>query len=395
VNGTVERQGWSRLAARVQEHYLNRPDLIESLLVRLGAHDIHHDYGHGLNCPCPIHGGTKPMNFKLWYDRGYVAWKCYSDCSGDSGDLVKLIRRKFPHASFEQAVTWLGRAAGLPINGPILNVSREMLEKETMAACDRRQKLVSDERKTKFKPFRASLVDSSVQELYKEQWRHVLHFLTGSFQERSSWGERCRAFPVSVLRDWEVGFVPAPNWTWRDPQNGKVRGWRQHRVSIPWRDSSGNCIGFSGRRIDGYPSQKYKVLYGTGRNLTLYGLHKQRTQDAITKTRCVHLVEGYTDVWRSHMHGALNTLCPGGTELAKEQIDVLAHYNLERAILFYDGDAPGQSTALRKAQQLLSITKVFIAVPPGGQDPDEILDVNQFWDCLSRARPFIPKGARR
>jgi DNA primase len=136
---------------------------------------------------------------------------------------------------------------------------------------------------------------------------------------------------------------------------------------------------------------KYKNLYGLKRNLVLYGLHHRATQEMIVKTKSIILEEGYTDVWRSHMHGAPHTTALGGTELTSNQLGLLRSFDLQYAILYFDPDGPGWLAAQKVAKQLMRYMTVLVAIPPKDLDPGDILESQAFWAPIAQAKPFTPK----
>jgi hypothetical protein len=101
--------------------------------------------------------------------------------------------------------------------------------------------------------------------------RHVSH--AAHVLSKAPWGDKCRQFPTEVLDYWEIGFVPGGTWVWPDlnekDDSGRpiMRGWFEDRISLPWRNMEGKCVGFAGRRFDGVDHLKYKNLYGLKRNL--------------------------------------------------------------------------------------------------------------------------------
>jgi DNA primase len=376
----------SRMADRVSEYYAAHPDLIVALLEFIGGYQIKHRAGQ-IRCTCPLHGGNNPDNFAVWFDKGVPVWRCMSDCA-NKGTLSRLIMTKY-NASFEQAVVWLANRAGLQVAGDMLQVSKKTLEEEDVEAFKRRMGLTGQEQPNYFPE---SWVQFSQQNLYAPASAEFLDYLTGPLTERTRWGDQKRQMPPQIVAHFQLGFVPARHWTWKDTVDPSItRGWMENRISFPWRDINGHCIGFAGRRVDAIKDQKYKTLPGTKRSLALWWLHDPLCKQAIMRTRVLHMLEGYTDVMRAYQHQCYNATAIGGTELTTQQLTLLKAFHLDHVVMYLDPDGPGMVAASKIAQQLQRTTCVKLATPPSDLDPAELIDFHQFWTPIVQARPFIPK----
>jgi DNA primase len=384
---------WTRLADQVLAQYVAHPHLIESLLTKIGVQEMHHDHGKDIRCPCPIHGGTKLENFRIWYHLGVPRWRCFSGSCGN-GDLVKLLRLKYG-ASYSQAVVSLARLAGMQVDGMSVHVPVETLQEESISAMERR---LGIHRKTEEpKTFPEEMNERAQRFLGNRQNVHVQEYLTGPITQRARWGEKCRQLPYDIIRQFEMGFVPARSWIYEDPNEKdrrgqpKQKGWFVDRISVPWRMPDGRLIGFAGRRVDGQKDKKWHTLFGTKKSMTFYGLHYPQTLEMIRATRQVILVEGYTDVMRAWQFGLFNTISGGGTELSEEQMRLLAQFDLARAFTYMDGDDAGQIATQTIGRQLSRITNVFNAIPPIDCDPSDLVDFDSFIQPLKAALQFTPK----
>lgn len=340
---------WSRLSEQVTRYYLQRPDLICHLLERIGAQDIKPEGHKGYRCTCPLHNGDNNQSFAIWFDKGYIVWRCHSRCAA-KGNLVTLLMKKYG-ATFQQAVVWLAQVAGIQVTGPVLQVAPAQIQEESIETLKRRLGIAHEDQPVVFP-------DSW---LYQSQQRQHPHF----------WE---KGYPTEVLQKAEIGFVPARQWVIPDPQKpGDQVGWYVDRISIPWRDWDGRLIGFAGRRVDGQKYQKYQNFPYTRKAFALYGLHLPETKAAIARERSILIVEGYPDVWRGWQHGVWNVVAAGGTELAPHQIRLLNRFDLANIVLYFDGDAAGVTTSRRMSDQLREITKVRLGFCPDGKDPGDLM----------------------
>ncbi len=380
---TIVHNHWTRLADRVLAYYVQHPELLEKLLQRLGVETVEHRWGHDLRCACPLHGGQKKQNFRLWYHQGIPRWRCFSDACG-SGDLVKLLQIKY-RSSYSRAVVALGRLAGLQMDGASMEISPQQLQEEDIHAFRRRLGLhvVDDAPNT----FPEEMNSRAMSFLYRERNRPVVEYLTGT--GHSPWG-RQRNYTVEALRHFEAGYVPGGAWTCNDA-NGDPHGWYVNRISVPWRDVDGQLIGFAGRRIDGVKDKKWQTLYGTKKGVTWYGLHYPLCQQRIIETGEVNIVEGYQDVWRAWVHGYPNTISPGGTELTDVQMGLLWRFPLRKSRLLMDGDGPGAVATNTIGRQLQRFFSVERSVLPSGVDPDDLWDGDSFRRLIHSSMPFLAK----
>jgi 5S rRNA maturation endonuclease (ribonuclease M5) len=381
-----------RHATRIEQFYVNHPNLIEDLMFKIGAERVVHVHGQYVKCTCPIHMGNKPEGFRVWYASGRAIWKCFTDDCGKGG-LVQLLQRRY-QSTFEQAVISLGRFAGIPVDGVMIDVPMATLQEEDLATWKRRQK-IHDNASAGPNIFPEAMIEQSVPVLRQKEWHHALNFLIGPQSEKTAWGDSKKGFTIEVLDRWQVGLIPGKVWVWQEldqqtQELGSV-GFFEARITIPWRTPKGELMGFAGRRFDGVALRKYKQLPGTKRAHTLYGLHWPEAIEMIGDTKEVILVEGFGDVWRAHMHGIYNVLAVGGTELAPEQIQILKMLGLRRLTIYYDGDAAGQNAAQAMGKQTSEFTKVFIAVPPIDCDPGDIEVKDDFCKPIIQANPYFPK----
>lgn len=378
----------SRLTDQIGGYYAAHPDLIVGLLQRLGADSIRPFKGE-IRCTCPIHMGTNRNAFAVWFDRGYPVWRCHTDCA-DKGTLAKLVMKKYG-SSFEQAVTWLATNAGIQISGEMLQVSKQTLDEESVEALRRRLRIISPSAQEQPNLFPEHWMQWSVANLYQPTAAKYLDYLTGPASEKTSFGETKRQMPHWIVNHFQIGFVPGGSWLWKDPIDHVMRGWKEDRISFPWRASNGHLIGFAGRRVDGFSELKYKTLPGTRRALSLWWLHDPLCIEAIKRTRVLHMLEGYTDVMRAYQHQCYNSTAIGGTELTSQQMMLVQSLNLDRVIMYLDPDGPGMVAAMKIAEQLKLTTRVYLATPPGQCDPADLVEYEQFWTPVVQARPFVSK----
>jgi len=167
----------------------------------------------------------------------------------------------------------------------------------------------------------------------------------------------------------------------------------RHRLMFPFHNTSGNIIGFGGRKLDEEQQPKYlnspeSPVYQKGR--ILYGLHV--AEEAIRSQGFAVLVEGYFDLLRLVDSDFKGAVASSGTAFTNQQAKLLSRYCRE-VFIAYDGDEAGQKAAIRSAQ-ILEAEKMeaTIVLFPEGHDPDSFVlkhGIREFQKLLqSQKNPF-------
>ncbi len=189
-----------------------------------------------------------------------------------------------------------------------------------------------------------------------------------------------------------------------------VFDWFRDRLIVPIKDGRGRIIAFGGRAMRSDQRGKYVNSQGTvlfNKSATLYALDAARP--AVRKQNAAVIVEGYFDAIALHQAGFENTVASMGTALTEDQYHVLDAMRIERAIVAFDGDAAGQSSAEKRgidlAQQVQravrragrgSVTartglSVYVTVLPTDTDPDVLArrDPESLRALLGQAKPVL------
>jgi DNA primase len=165
------------------------------------------------------------------------------------------------------------------------------------------------------------------------------------------------------------------------------------RLMCPVADSSGDCVGFSGRLLGGAEAAKYinspeSPIFKKSR--LLFGLDLAR--EGMRQRGRAILVEGNFDVISLHQAGFTETVAPLGTALTDDQAARLRRI-VEVVVLLFDGDEAGRKATLRSLQTLLAAgLEVRIATLPTGVDPDDLVrkrGSEALQTLLSRAEPGV------
>ena len=156
-------------------------------------------------------------------------------------------------------------------------------------------------------------------------------------------------------------------------QNDSVYDRFRNRLMFPIRDVRGRVIAFGARALDDsepkYLNSPETPLFAKGR--VLYAI--DRAQAALKEKKQAVVVEGYMDVIAAHQHGVPWAVGVLGTALTQDHVRLLRRY-VEEAILVFDADAAGQSSANRSIDAFAAeeLTARVVSLP-SGKDPDDFL----------------------
>lgn len=155
-------------------------------------------------------------------------------------------------------------------------------------------------------------------------------------------------------------------------EDGRVLDRFRGRVMFPVFGISGKVVAFGGRVLKKtehtgkYINSPESDIYHKSNEL--YGLYLAK--QAITKSDCCYLVEGYTDVMSMHQSGIENVVASSGTSLTQGQISLIHRFTSNITVL-YDGDAAGIKASIRGIDLLLEEgMNVKVVLLPDGEDPD-------------------------
>lgn len=174
-------------------------------------------------------------------------------------------------------------------------------------------------------------------------------------------------------------------------RDGRMFDRFRNRVMFPIINTSGNVIGFGGRKIDEKDDPKYinspeNLVFRKKNNL--YGLNTAKQEVGDGKPAVI--VEGYMDVMGLYRYGMKNAVASLGTALTENQAKLIKRYTRE-VVLCYDADGAGINAALRgidvlSAQDL----KVRVFHVEDGKDPDEFVKMHgrdAFLELAQKAPP--------
>jgi len=320
---------------------------------------------------CPFHEERTP-SFSVSPDKGlFYCFGC-----GKGGDLVTFVKET-ENLDYAGAIEWLAERFNVPLE-------YEEASPEAEARRLRTRRL------------------------------HELLDAAASFYERVLWeskaGEGAREYLAgrglgeAVCREFRLGLAPGGETLTRKAQE---RGFSSAeltaaglttrrgtdffagRLLFPLADARGRVLGFQARKLREDDPLRAKYVNTPEGELfrkgdLLYGL--QLARGAIAKRDLGVVVEGNTDVLAVRQAGFEPVVASMGTALTERQVKELARLT-RRVVLCFDGDAAGESAALRGMEIAVGAgLDVRVLALPAGKDPADL--AAEFEPLLERAEPY-------
>lgn len=150
----------------------------------------------------------------------------------------------------------------------------------------------------------------------------------------------------------------------------------RNRVVFPIHDERGRVVGFGGRILPGFESEREPKYWNSpespvfNKRRILFGLHQARQ----AKARELLVMEGYTDVIAVQLAGHPGAVATLGTSLTRDHATLLRRFSPDGVTLVFDGDAAGRRAAERAFHALAGETlSSRICLLPDGLDPADLV----------------------
>ena len=327
---------------------------------------------------CPFHNEKTP-SFHVDHNKGF--YKCFG-CN-KRGDIISFVRET-EGLDFSEAIETLGRRFNIPIeyeagSGPTReerSLRQELFSIHEIAADHFHQVLKN------------TSAQNATGESMRDYWQNKRHFtlaLADDFKigaaapDGSGLFARLHRerFSEEALRRCGLFFINenAP------PTLHNVRPRFRGRLIIPIRDHQGRVVAFTARKTSLTPPDdpareaKYTNSPETPiftKGLLLFNLDRARS--AVGADSPFVLVEGQLDALRCWSVGLKTAIATQGTSVTESQLLLLRRYHPVVECLF-DGDAPGQTAALRYLSLALKAgieTRFLSLASPEKIDPDDL-----------------------
>ena len=321
---------------------------------------------------CPFHEERTP-SFSV--NPALGLYHCFGCHQG--GDVIKFVRDT-QGLDFAGAIEWLGERFRLELEYE--DVSPEQAEKR-----NRRARL-------------HELLDDAARYYERALWETEAGSLARDYLKGRGFGEEiAREFRLglslggdslsrkAIAKGFKREELAAAGLT-------RSRGddYFQRRLMFPLTDARGRVLGFQARKLyeddplrGKYVNTQESELFH--KSAVVYGLDKARSAIAKQDRACV--VEGNADVIALRQAGFEPVVACMGTALTEQQLRELGRLT-KRLWLAFDGDAAGESAALRGME--LAVAQKFdvnvVALPPGVDPAD---DPSGFEAHLRSAEPYV------
>jgi DNA primase len=321
---------------------------------------------------CPVHE-ERTASFSVNPSLGlYHCFGCHK-----GGDVISFVRET-QGLDFAGAIEWLGERFRVELE-------YEDVSPEQAAKRNRRARL-------------QDLLDDAASYYERALWETEV----GSFARDYLKG---RGFSEEIAREFRLGLSLSGNSLARKAMAKgftrdelisaglmRPRGedYFQRRLMFPLTDARGRVLGFQARKLHDddpltgkYVNTQESELFH--KSAVVYGLDKARSAIAKQDRACV--VEGNADVIALRQAGFEPVVACMGTSLTEQQLRELGRLT-KRLWLAFDGDAAGESAALRGME--LAVKQQFdvnVVALPVGVDPAD--DPAGFEGHLRNAEPYV------
>lgn len=326
---------------------------------------------------CPFHSEKTP-SFNVSADKGmYYCFGCHR-----GGDVIKFVM-EWEKASYVEAIEILAERAGIVIQRTDdgfqpASETEKLFSVCSLAARFFYRSLNSEEGKFALDYFRSrGFSDKTITTF-------GLGYSPRGWEALLQHAEQEGVKPETLEK---VGLI-------RRREDGTPYDTFRGRAMFPVFSSSGRVIAFGARKLyEDDPLGKYINSPETSiyqKSKVLYGLFQAK--EAIREHDSVVLVEGYADLISVYQSGIRNVVASSGTALTTEQIQLIARYTKNIALV-YDADVAGTAAMMRGVDLILEGgLDVRIIQLPEGEDPDSFIRKNggeAFEELLKKAVTFV------
>ncbi|MGI8980238.1 MAG: DNA primase [Pirellulaceae bacterium] len=281
---------------------------------------------------CPWHADSKPS---LNVNPERQTWKCWVCDIG--GDIFSFVMQR-EGCDFVQALKMLAERAGINLD----EGHKKKIEPGS-----------PDDKNTLYQ-----CCDWAAKQFHEYLLRSEAAEVARNYIEE-------RAITPASVEKFKIGFA-ADQWTWLidrarttpyspavleacglvGNKDGRFFDFFKGRVMFPIRDTQGRTIAFGGRVLPQLADGKGGKYINT-RETKLFSKSEQLyaldiVRNAITKSRSITVVEGYTDVIMCHQYGVDDVVAVLGTALTERHLPLIRRF-ADRVNLVLDGDAAGQN----------------------------------------------------
>lgn len=308
---------------------------------------------------CPFHHEKTPSFCVYAEDQSFHCYGC-----GVTGDIYTFLM-KIESLDFIEAVELLAKKNGIPM--PEYKNDYDIVK--TKRKKDRFLSLLKDanERyKSNLKSSKIALDYLSKRELTENE---INEFEIGYSNGHNDIVNYLKGKGYTFEEMLEVGIIKKNDY-------GSYYDFFADRLMFPLFNKFGDCVGFSGRDLQGNSPAKYKNSSQSlvfDKSSTIFAFNKVKKLSQTQKIDYVILCEGQIDVISMHKAGFKTAMACLGTALTEIHAREISRIT-ENVVLCLDGDSAGINATL-KALPILRQHQLNVRVASieGGKDPDEVI----------------------
>jgi len=220
------------------------------------------------------------------------------------------------------------------------------------------------------------LMYDNIAEFYETIKYEMMSFVPAHEHDDSLDYLKSRGFTLETIKEFELMYASYGNY--------------ENRIIIPYKDLSGNILGFNSRYILEC-DKKFRYMYFLSDILfDGYIYNKKNVKD---NSYCV-LVEGPFDLMKLHQYGIKNVISTLNTRVVEDHIDYLLKF--DKIVFCFDNDIETHAgdKAVKEAVKLIydinPAQEMLFCQLPEGKDPDSV-SKDEFLKCFNKLKRITMK----
>ena len=313
---------------------------MEQVLEHYGILDKFKRGTDSLNGPCPIHGGSKPTQFRVSISKNL--WNCFSECKhgGNVLDFIAKMEDVSIHAAALKAIEWF-------------KLDPQEMSADTNQETEEKGETPKTEAAPRPKPIAKSapVVENAAPNL-------PLKFRLDKLEREHPYLAE-RGLSLETIIDFGAGFCS--------------KGMMADRIAIPIHNAKSEVVAYAGRFPGEAPegTPKYKLPQGFRKSLELFNIDR-----AGKESGPLVIVEGFFGCMKLHQFGCRRVVALMGSTMSAAQEELIKRHTDRNSlvIVMLDEDEAGRAGREDIAVRLAKF--VFVKVHSFDQDGQQPEDLN-------------------
>ena len=329
---------------------------MEQVLDHYGILDRFKRSGDSLNCPCPIHKGSNPTQFRVSISKNI--WNCFSECKhgGNVLDFIAKMENVSIHAAALKAIEWFN----LDPEAMSADADTGETEKAEEAAPAPKPAPKPATRTTTTAPAENSVPNKPLN-FRLDKLVHEHPYITE------------RGLTLETLVDFGAGYC--------------TKGTMAERIAIPIHNPEGKIVAYAGRYPHETPPEdtpKYKLPPGFKKSLELFNIDRASKEPA---DKPLIIVEGFFGCMKLHQFGCRKVVALMGSTMSTAQEELIRKYTdrNSQVIVMLDEDEAGRAGREDVAVRLAKFVFVKVHVFENEGEQPENLTAEQVLEIIGGA----------